>query len=283
MEYIDIHAHINFAAYDEDRDAVVQRAQDNSVSMINVGTQYDTSQRAVELAQQNTNSYAIIGVHPIHTTKSYHDEHELGKGNKEFTSRGELFDSDTYRTLAQSNDRVVGIGECGLDYYRNDADTHSVQERAFRAQIELAIELDLPLMLHVRTSENSTDAYEDVLGILREYKDQAGETLRGDVHFFAGTTDIAQQFLDFDFDLSFTGVITFAKEYEELVQFVPLDRMHAETDCPYVTPVPYRGKRNEPTYVIEVVKKIAEIKDMDVDAVAEKLRLNAERLWNIRV
>ena len=281
MEYIDIHSHVNFAAYDTDRGGVINRAKESGVAMINVGTQFDTSKYGVELAGRNDNCYAIIGLHPIHTTATYHDEQELGEGNKEFTSRGEVFDIEKYRELSKVSDRIVGIGECGLDYYRNDVDTKSAQETAFRSQIELALELGLPLMLHVRPSENSMDAYEDVLEILREYKTEAGDKLRGDAHFFTGTTDIAQQFLDIGFDLSFTGVITFAKDYEELVRFVPLDRIHAETDCPYVTPAPHRGQRNEPVYVIEMVKKIAEIKGESLETVQNALKANAQRLFGI--
>ncbi|MCF7831695.1 MAG: TatD family hydrolase [Candidatus Pacebacteria bacterium] len=280
MKNIDIHAHTNFAAYDNDRDDVILRAKDSGVSMINIGTQYDTSKKAVEMAGMYDTCYAIIGLHPIHTTATHHDEDELGEGNKSFSSRGEIFDTEKYKELAKSSDRIVGIGECGFDYYRNDHDTKQVQEIAFRAQIELAIELNLPLMLHVRPSQGTYDAYMDVLNILREYKETAGDTLRGDVHFFAGTADIAQQFMDIGFDMSFTGVITFAKQYEELIQYVPLDRIHAETDCPYVSPAPHRGQRNEPVYVLEVIKKIAEIKQLPIEEVQTVLLQNAKRLFD---
>ncbi len=281
MKNIDIHAHTNFAAYDHDRDDVILRAKESGVSMINIGTQYDTSKKAVEMAGVYDTCYAIIGLHPIHTTATHHDEDELGEGNKSFSSRGEIFDAEKYRDLAKSSDRVVGIGECGFDYYRNDHDTKQVQETAFRAQIELAIELNLPLMLHVRPSQGTYDAYVDVLDVLREYKETAGDTLRGDVHFFAGTADIAQQFMDIGFDISFTGVITFAKQYEELIQYVPLNRIHAETDCPYVSPSPHRGQRNEPVYVLEVIKKIAEIKQLPIEEVQTVLLQNAKRFFGI--
>jgi TatD DNase family protein len=292
MHSIDIHAHTNFAAYDADRDEVIARAKESGVSMINIGTQYDTSKKAVEMADAYDTCYAIIGLHPIHTTATHHGEDELGPnfakasldkpGKEGFTSRGEIFDAEKYRELAKSSNRVVGIGECGFDYYRNDPDTKQVQEIAFRAQIELAIELDLPLMLHVRPSQGTYDAYLDVLDVLREYKETAGDALRGDVHFFAGTTDIAQQFMDIGFDISFTGVITFAKQYQELIQYVPLDRIHAETDCPYVSPVPHRGQRNEPVYVLEVIKKIAEIKQLPIASVQETLMQNAKRLFGVK-
>jgi len=281
MKYIDIHAHTNFAAYDTDRDEVISRAKESGVFIINIGTQYDTSKKAVEMANTYDTCYAIIGLHPIHTTATHHDEDELGQGNKGFSSRGEIFDVEKYRSLAESSVRVVGIGECGFDYYRNDHDTKQIQETAFRAQIELAIALNLPLMLHVRPSLGTYDAYKDVLEILHEYKGSAGDILRGDVHFFAGTPDIAKQFMDIGFDISFTGVITFAKPYEELIRSVPIERLHVETDCPYVAPIPHRGQRNEPVYVLEMVKKIAEIKQLSIESVQESLIQNAKRLFNV--
>jgi TatD DNase family protein len=280
FKYIDTHAHVNFAAYDEDREEVIKRAADAGVAIVNVGTQYDMAKLAVELARQYDNCYAIIGLHPIHTDKSYHDEQELGAGNKEFASRGEVFDLEAYRELAVSGD-VVGIGECGLDYYRTTPDSLEKQREAFHAQIQLALELDLPLMLHIRANEGSMDAYHDAIEILSEYKKEHGDTLRGNAHFFAGDTEVAQKFLDLGFDMSFTGVITFVSDYEELVKFMPIDRMHAETDCPYVTPAPYRGKRNEPSFVIEVVKKIAEIKGLSEEEASEQLIKNSKRLYGI--
>ena len=279
MKYIDTHAHMNFAVYQQDEAEVIKRTKDDMVTVINIGTQQDTSKKAVTLAQEHEHLYAIIGLHPIHTNASFHDSDELGSEGKEFTSRGEIFDSNFYRELAQSSDKVVGIGECGLDYYRNTPETKQIQEQAFRAQIELALELDLPLMLHVRPSEGSMDAYHDVLEILEEYKDRGN--LRGQTHFFAGTAVIAQKFIDLGFYISFTGVITFAKIYEELVAAVPLDRILSETDAPYVSPAPFRGQRNEPSHVREVVKKIAEIKNFDEITVREHIIKNAQELYNL--
>jgi TatD DNase family protein len=279
--YIDIHCHVNFAAYASDRDEVMKRCLDGNTHMIVVGTQRDTSETAVALTEQyESGVYAIIGLHPIHTDKTYHDEQEIGPGSNEFTSRGEIFDMDFYRNLAQSG-KVVGVGETGLDYYRTSPESLQKQLDAFHAQIQLALELDLPLMLHVRPSEGSMDAYHDVLDILEEYKKEHGDKLRGNAHFFAGDIDVAQRFLDLGFYLSFTGVITFAKMYKELVQYVPLDRIMSETDCPYVTPVPHRGERNEPLFVQEVTRKIAEWKGLSEDEVREAVYENAKRLFNL--
>lgn len=279
MKYIDTHTHVNFAIYHEDREELLKRTAEADVMMINVGTQRDTSELAVTIAEQYDHCYAIVGLHPIHTTASFHDHDEVGKDGDEFTSRGESFDIEYYRALAQSSSKVVGIGECGLDYYRNTLETKQAQEAAFRAQIELALELDLPLMLHVRPSQDSMDAYEDVLAILDEYK--SNSKLRGQAHFFAGTAEIAQSFIDLGFVVSFTGVITFAKDYEKLVREIPLTHLLSETDAPYVTPTPYRGQRNEPMHVREVVKKIAEIKILPEEEVAEQIMNNARNMYKI--
>lgn len=267
---IDIHAHLNFAAYDADRDEVIKRALNSGTAFINVGTQNATSRACVDLADKyETGVYAIVGLHPIHTSASFHDEEELGEGGKEFASRGEIFDAAAYREFLK-HPKVVGIGECGLDYFRSEPGGAEKQKAAFIAQIELANEFKKPLMLHIR------DAYKDALEILASHS-----KVKGDVHFFAGTLDEARAFLDLGYTLSFTGVITFAKQYEELVEFTPLDMIQAETDCPFVAPVPHRGKRNEPSYVSEVVSKIAAIKGQPVENVEKALLANARRVWGI--
>lgn len=277
-KYIDIHSHVNFKAFDEDRDEVIARALDAGTWVINVGTQIDTSKKAVEMANQYAEGvYAIIGLHPIHTGASYHDEKELGEGGAEFTSRGESFDKDAYRELL-SDPKVVAIGECGLDYFRMEEESIEKQKKAFIAQIELANEFNKPLMLHIRNNpeDNKHDAYSDALGILKEHS-----KVKGDVHFFAGSLEVAQAFVDFGFTLSFTGVITFAREYEKIIKEIPLDMIMSETDAPYVTPVPYRGQRNEPLYVSEVVRKIAKIKDLPEEEVAQAIIVNAKRVFGI--
>jgi len=277
-KYIDIHSHVNFKAFEADRDAVIKRALENDTWVINVGTQVDTSQKAVEIANQYKEGvYAIIGLHPIHTGASFHDEKELGEGGAEFTSRGEVFNGEEYKKLL-SNAKVVAIGECGLDYYRCDTQSIEKQKKAFIGQIELANEFNKPLMLHIRNNKEKPafNAYMDALALLKEHS-----RVKGDVHFFAGTKEDAKAFVDFGFTLSFTGVITFTHDYDEVIRNTPLDMIMSETDCPYVAPVPYRGKRNEPMYVREVVKKIAEIKNLPEDEVAKALIANAERVFAI--
>jgi TatD DNase family protein len=269
-KYIDIHAHTNFAAYDADRDLVIRRALDSGVAIVNVGTQKDTSRLAVELAQKYDGVFATVALHPVHTSKSFHDEKELGPGGKTFTSRGEVFDVAIYRYMA-SDPKVVAIGECGLDYYHMDDETKKVQQDVFRAHIELANELEKPLMLHIR------NAYADAYQIFK-----AHAKVHGHLHFFAGTWQEAKLFLDLGCTFSFTGVITFARNYDEVVRGLPLDRIMAETDCPYVAPAPYRGRRNEPAYVVEVVKAIADIRGEDFEKVREAMVENALRVFGLQ-
>ena len=205
--------------------------------------------------------------------KSYRSVQEINEMIISYSEKLILLNNDTDKN-------IVAIGECGLDYYHGNEKGKELQKKAFRQQIELALEYQLPLMLHIRPSEGTYDAYEDVLAILKGYKTNNLELI-GDVHFFAGTVEIAQEFLDMGFYISFTGVITFAKVYEELVSYVPLDRILSETDAPYVAPIPFRGKRNEPSHVREVVKKIAEIKELDENMVAEQIMKNAKKLFRI--
>src|SRR3989344_5880472 len=177
-KYIDIHSHVNFKAFDEDREAVIKRALENNTWVINVGTQVDTSKKAIEMAHEYPEGvYAIIGLHPIHTGKSFHDTKELGEEGKAFTSRGETFDKNIYRQMLK-DPKVVAIGECGLDYYRMDPESIEKQKKAFIEQIELANEVGKPLMLHIR------NAYKDAYEIVKAYS-----RVPGNLHFFAGTLE----------------------------------------------------------------------------------------------
>ncbi len=281
MKYIDTHAHLNLSAFNDDVAAVAQQCADAGVAMINVGTKESTSKRAVELAQQYEHMYAIIGLHPIQTVPGRHDEEETGEGAAPFTSKGEAFNKEFYRALA-SQGKVVGIGECGFDYWHCPADTHAVQEENFIAQIELANELNLPLMIHTRgpkpgeVSPTGRSVYADVYEVLKQYA-----KVPFNVHFYAGTYEEATKFFELGGTISFTGVITFAKVYEEIVKAAPLELIHGETDCPYVAPVPYRGKRAEPWMVQEVYKKIAAIRGEDEEMVRAQLVENAKRQYKL--
>ncbi len=259
FRYIDIHTHLNLDAFTEDGVAVGEHTRAEGVAYINIGTGKETSEKAVRLAHDTDGVFATVGMHPTHTA----GEH------------AETFSYDEFKTLA-SNPKVVAIGECGLDYFRVDKAMQEKEEEVFIEHIRLANEVGKPLMLHIRPSEGGMDAYEDALRILK-----AHAKVLGNVHFFAGTYDIAQQFWDIGFTTSFTGVITFASQYDEVIKNAPLDMLHGETDAPYVAPVPYRGKRNEPLHVREVYKRIAEIREEDAEMVRATLIENAVRVFGL--
>lgn len=284
MKYtcIDTHTHLNLPAFAEDVEAVAARCLEDGVAHINIGTNATTSARAVAIAEAHEGSWAMVGLHPIQAAPGVRDEDD-GRGGTPTPQAAEVFDKELYRNLASSK-KVVGIGECGYDYYHTPGDSFAAQEKAFIEQIELANELELPLMIHTRgpkpgeESPTGRSVYEDVYQTLKQYA-----KVPGNVHFYAGTLEEAEKFFEIGFTVSFTGVITFAKVYEDLVRAIPLSLMHAETDAPYVSPVPYRGQRCEPRYVAEVVKKIADIKQLPLEEVQEELLKNAERLYKINL
>ncbi len=281
MKYIDTHAHLNLSAFSDDVEAVIARCDAEGVGVINIGTKVCTSKRAVELAATYDSLDAIVGLHPIQTVPGTHDEDEIGEGGQPFTSKGEVFDTEVYRALATAP-KVVGIGECGFDYWHCENETYAIQEEAFLAQIALANELSLPLMIHTRgpkpgeSSPTGRSVYADVYDILKQYA-----KVPFNVHFYAGTIEEAKRFIDIGGTISFTGVITFARQYEEIIREIPLSYIHAETDCPYVAPVPYRGQRCEPWMVKNVYEKIADITAEDVEVVRLQLRENVARLYKL--
>jgi TatD DNase family protein len=280
--FFDAHTHLQFGAFDEDRDAILARAREAKVKMINVGTESHTSRLAVELAEKAGDGvYAAIGLHPTHTAQSFHDEQELGKIDlaKAHAADGEIFDTTYYRQLAASP-KVVAIGECGLDYFRlNSVESHDVQimkqRDSFLAQIAFAEEIKKPLMIHCR------NAFADLIGILKSAHPHGNGASPGALHFFTGTPDDARALADLGFSFTFGGVITFARNYDLVIERLPIDRILSETDAPYVAPEPYRGTRNEPTYVIEVVKKLAELKKVSLEEMRHQLWENARRVFAI--
>lgn len=282
-KYIDTHAHLNLSAFNEDVEAVAVQCAEQGVSIINVGTKGSTSVRAVELAAQYDHMYAIIGLHPIQTVSGRHDEAETGEGAKPFVSKGEIFNKAFYDELAR-NKKVVGVGECGFDYWHCPPETYAVQEENFIAQIQFANEHNLPLMIHTRgpkpgeESPTGRSVYADVFAVLSQYA-----KVPFNVHFYAGTIPEAEKFFEIGGTVSFTGVITFAKVYEEVVRALPLELIHGETDCPYVAPVPHRGKRAEPWMVQEVYKKIAAIRNEDEEAVRLQLIENAKKFYVLNI
>lgn len=249
-KYFDIHSHLNDSAYDSDREEVIARLKETDTNTVVIGTDFKSSKKAVELADKYEEIYACIGVHPI-------------------DNKLESFAVRKFESLIQ-NPKVVMIGECGMDFFHADKATdYERQRKLFLNQIELALTHNKPIMIHAR------DAYKELLGILEPMKKQYDMKLRGNVHFFAGNIDTARRFFDIGFTISFTGVITFTHDYDEIIKCAPLNMIMSETDSPYVTPVPYRGKRNEPSYVNEVVKKIAEIRGENENIVRSALVNNA--------
>lgn len=273
VPFLDAHTHVHFPAYDGDREAVMERATQANVAMITVGTQRDTSVSAVSFAQKYQQVWAAVGLHPSHTTASYHDEKELSSlqaaGMK--AADGEVFDVDFYTKLAQDQ-KVVAIGECGLDYFRLPEDSKSKQKEAFFAQIDVSRTVGKPLMIHCR------DAFGDLINILESVRHNL---LPGVIHFFTGTQDNAKKLLDIGFSFTFGGVVTFTDAYADVVKYIPIDRILSETDAPYVAPVPYRGRRNEPAFVVETVKKLAELKCVSVEDMKDQIYKNVARIFKI--
>ena len=277
MKYIDIHGHVNFPVYDPDRAEVIKRCDENDIGLINVGTDFETSYSAVELAKKYSNMWAIIGLHPVHAGESHNDPTETGLNeNKQIGPKSfQVFDSDKFLPLAKDS-KVVAIGECGLDYFHSRPEDIDKQKKELEKQIDFANRVNKPLMLHVRNAKTGPSAYMEVVGMLR-----ARANVKANFHFFAGDIEDLKNILDIGGTVSFTGVITFARNYDELIKYVPIDRIMSETDCPFVAPAPYRGKRNEPSYVIEVVKTIAKIRGEDEDVVAKQLVQNAKDFFSI--
>lgn len=274
--FFDIHTHVQFPAYDADRVEVLKRAADAGVWMANVGTTFETSRRAIELAHtEGEGVFAIVGIHPTHSEPSHADPAELGDIAKAgLPTTSEIFDAKVMSKLA-TDQKVVAIGECGLDYFRMTGQTRGKQEKLFREHIELAKEVNKPLMLHVRPGAGSS-AYDDALAILKDY-----DHPKSDFHFFAGSYDEAKRIVDAGHMISFSGVITFARNYDEVIKKVPLDRIMAETDAPYVAPKSHRGKRNEPSYVVETYEAVASIRGEDAEVVREVLLSNSRRFFGV--
>lgn len=258
MKYIDTHSHPQFPQYDADRDVMLARMRDAEVGTIAVGTSQATSQNAVLLAAKHPDIWAAIGVHPNDTN--------------------EMFDAEQFELLL--HERVVAIGECGLDFYRgaNDAER---QKKNFESQIAFAVAHDFPLMLHVRPSKGTTDAHDDVLAMLVSAQREHGAHTRGTAHFFTGPLEIAERYWAIGFMTSFPGVITFAPETHAVVKAAPLDMILSETDAPYAAPVPHRGQRNEPAFVPAIIEAIATQKGLEIEPVRAQLLDNARRLFHL--
>ncbi len=269
FEYFDIHSHPYFPDYEEDRDEQIEEMKKLKIGTISIGTDFESSQKSIELTGKHDNVFASVGEHPGDlSSQSVFDERIAG--------------------LA-SNKRVVAIGECGLDYFgRRNLDggnlsekEKNIQKEIFEKHIDLSLQTQKPLMLHIRSSAKTFDAYFDALNILESHSKKQGEKLKGNAHFFAGNTDILKRFLNIGFTVSFTGVITFTHDYDEYIKYTPLDMIMSETDAPFVAPVPYRGKRNSSLYIREIVEAIASIREEDIEMVKLSMVQNALRYFKI--
>ena len=254
---IDSHSHLQFPQYDKDREEVIKRSIENGIGIICIGTDFEMSKKAVELAEKYDMVWASVGLHP---------------------SDNEDFDYNACLELAKDK-KVVAVGETGLDYYRTtDQKLQIKQNEVFLEHIRLAKEVNKPLIIHCR------DAYNDMIEILSNYKLQnTNYTLQCVIHSFTGTRSDAQKYLDLGFYIGLNGIITFTGDYDETVLNVPLDRILLETDAPFLSPVPYRGKRNESSYVEFVGRKIAEIKRIDFHEVAKTTIENVKKLFGINL
>ena len=255
---IDTHAHIDVSDFDEDREAVIERARENGVQyMVNIGCDIESSYRSMELAEQHDFIYATAGIHP-HDVKS--------------------INGDTYAHLRQLllHPKVIALGEIGLDFFKNYS-PQDVQRTHFRNQIQLAREMNKPIIIHSR------DAKEDIIAILSEFYPNNPNAQSGIFHCFSGDQELADKALEMGFYISFSGSVTFkkAEALREVAKTIPADRLFAETDCPYLTPVPHRGKRNEPAYVNFTAEKLAEIRGLKIDDVQRTMALNFFELFGI--
>lgn len=260
--FIDSHAHLDVEQYDADREAVIARARSAGVSMMLEICGSDVAKGSLEpgfkLAVDHPFIYAAVGVHP----------HEAN-----------LYDDALERKLLEmsEHEKVVGWGEIGLDYYYDNS-PRDTQRRVFSRQLDIALERSLPVIIHTR------DAEEDTMKILREsWVDRGGDGIGGIIHCFTGTQELADAALDMGFHISFSGVITFknSTDLREIARTVPLDRLLIETDCPYLAPVPHRGKRNEPAFVIDTARKLAELNELSLDQIAEITSSNFKNLFEL--
>ncbi len=246
---IDTHAHIYYEDFAQRIEEVIQSASDNGVEkIITVGVDLKSSEECIKLAEKFPSVFATCGYHP----------HEAVKAPKRY-----LYELENMA----AHPKVVAIGEMGLDYHYNFSDP-KIQQKVYREQLELAVALQLPAVVHCRNSDDD---------ILQGINESACEN--GVIHCFASNVEFAEKILETGFYISFTGMITFVKELEEVVIEIPLERMMVETDSPYLSPKPHRGKKNEPKNVLHVAEKIAELKEIDLEEVAESTTETAMNLF----
>jgi TatD DNase family protein len=277
---VDTHAHVNFNAFKNDADEVIQNSLNEGVWMINVGSEYKTSRRALDYANRYEKGvYAAVGLHPIHLFPQKAEGEDY-----EFKTNGEEFNYDIFEKLAKF-EKVVAIGEIGLDYYHLEAgaDIQQMkrkQKEVFIEQLLLARRLDLPAIIHCR------QAHDDMIELLSDFKKEFKGLIPskrpwGVMHCFSGNEDLAWKYFGLGMLVSFTGLVTFSRQWDDLIRRLPCDKFMIETDCPYMTPEPFRGQRNEPALVGYVAKRIAEIKNLSFERIAQATSDNARSFFNI--
>ena len=257
LTLIDTHAHLNFEEFNQDREGVIERASSVGIEkIINIGTDLATSICSIELSKQFESIYAVVGCHP-------HESVEFLKDKDNWTKISELLEQD----------KVVGVGEVGLDYYRNISDQKS-QRDCFVGFVRIANKINKPLVIHNR------EAFNDVVDVLAQ---EAADTLTGVFHCFSGDTSMVKKVMDLNFYVSVGGTLTYPKNelLRELIKYIPRDRILLETDCPYLAPQKFRGKRNEPAYVRLVFDALAESSRTEPDVLAKRLRKNVSDLFGI--
>lgn len=270
MKYFDAHCHVQISQFDEDREEVLARMQETQTAGIVVGVDLATSKAAIELAESHDFLYAAIGLHPTDNLEQ------------------KWLDISSQMEELARHPKVVAIGECGLDYFHSGSTEgeREAQKQRFTLQVELALKVKKPLIIHCRDnpkrSEGEPSAHEDLQKILFSYSaEYQNRSVPVVIHFFTGSKELAQKYIDAGCYLSFPGPITYTDRYDESIQVAPMDKILSETDSPFAAPVPFRGKRNEPVYVSHVVAKLALIKETDLDTMASQIILNSQKVFGI--
>lgn len=259
---IDSHCHPQFPQYDADRGEMIRRAQAAGIGMICIGTDLETSKKGIELAHEHEDMWATVGLHPNDVDASY--------------------DIQAYHKLVTDR-KVIAIGEIGLDYYRTqEPEKQERQKEVFKEFLDLAVWYDKPVVLHSRDAGKGSTGrvHADILTILSRFK-ESGSRIRGVTHSFTGNSQEAQEYLKLGFYLGFNGIITFSRQYDDMIRAVPLDRILLETDAPFLAPDKYRGQRNEPVYIIDVAKKLSDLKSEPLGRVLEQMTQNCKELFRI--
>ncbi|MEE8325266.1 MAG: TatD family hydrolase [Candidatus Humimicrobiaceae bacterium] len=274
MYFIDTHAHLDMIKSMTPEESLQRSLSDGVRYIINVGSSIEGSRKSVRYARQFHDVFASVGIHP-------HDAKDFGSREIKILksliagSEDEPIDDPSFKSGdGERFEKVVAVGETGFDFFRNLSPRPS-QEKAFRAHIELAIEYDLPLIIHDR------DAHEEILNILKEYS--ANKNFRGVIHCFSGSLDFASRCIETGLHISYTGVITFpnAKDLQEAVKEIPIEKIFIETDSPFLAPQDKRGKENYPGYVKYIAQKIAELKELTLEEVAAATSKNAEDFFSL--